>query len=220
MLSVDDFLGEILEDNPTLDLQHAYDPVRAREYYLKTRKLKGRRKGTEKLPVGRVLSDAENKVERKRALARRIAAKKARNKKLKEEAEARVLQLQARLDKLKDILAELTKQAKARSGIETKSTSKEKAENKKANEDRKPATAAEKKEAAKRAKEAADKKKDGDPSLSDQAKELDAKIAKVRESIAKMKEQIADAKKKASAKEKAGAKSGAKQKTKTASNGR
>jgi chromosome segregation ATPase len=211
VIDVDDFLGYILDDTPASELSHAYDPVKAREYYLKTRQLKGRLKGSPK-PVGRALTAAENVVEAKRSRVRRIAAQKAKRAKLKKLAEERVDKLQTRLDRLDEVLKELTKQAKARSGVKTKSTASTNSTSK-SNGSSKPKTASQKRDDAKRAKE--QREKDGDPSLSDQAKELEAKIAKVRESITKMKEQIAEARKKAQTK-----KPDAKKNTKTASNGR
>jgi uncharacterized coiled-coil protein SlyX len=198
MFDAETFVSELLsEDIPASALSHAYDPAKAREYYLRTRKLKGRKKGST-INVGAHQKKEAHDEHSENQRLKKIAA----NKKLKAAAEARVDHLQARLDRLKEVLEELTKQAKARSGVETKTTTKEKAENKKANEkaDSKPKTAAEKHADAKASKES--REKDGDPSLHDQAKDITAKIAEVRKSIAKMKAQLAEAKKKTGAKDK------------------
>lgn len=201
---VEEFLYSLFNSDSAEDiLKHEYDPAKAREYYLRTRKLKGRHKGVEKPSSPRSSKPV--------LTAAQVRAKKAaNNERLKKIAEARVNRLKARLAKLEKVLDELVKQAKARSGIDSKSKTTPKADPKNA----KPLTVAQKREAAKRAKERRDK--EGDPSLSAQAKELDAKIKKVRERISKMRAQIAASKKRIQAK----AKSDAKTKSKTASNGR
>lgn len=199
-LNADDFLEDLFSYDLSLnDLQHVYDPVKAREYYLKTRELKGRRKGVVKSPVGRETKTPAASA-KNRAVAK-AAAKKAKNQRLKKIAEARVAKLKARLEKLEKILDELVKQAKARSGVETKSkTSDQKTE--KASQDAKPLTPSEKREAAKKAKERYEKEKDKNPTLSDEAKAIEAKIRNAQERIINMRVQIAAAKKKAQPKSK------------------
>ena len=155
-------------------LLHArdYDPVARREYYLKTRKLKGRRVGAGKTAVARHPSSGTASVKRPSPTAK-ISAKERRKA-----IEARVAALQARLDKLKKVLEELVRQAKLRSGVETpkKDTPSDKPEK---------LTNKEKADAAERAKEFREKNKD--PSLSAQAKALESKIKSVQARIKQMK---------------------------------
>lgn len=200
-----DFIGSLSEDS----LEHVYDPKKAHDYYLKNRDLKGRKRGAVPYkaaptssphikPIGKPRPAAKKVVPRQTPAQAKAAAHKAHVAKVKKEAEARVAHLQARLDQLKNMLAELTKQAKLRSGVHTetkKSTDKK---------DVKPKTAQEKREAAKSAKEYREKqqKKEGDPSLSDQAKQIEKKIAEVKEKISDMKKQIAEARKKAQTRKK------------------
>ena len=179
--NAEEFVQELLGSG--ISLSHAYDAAKAREYYLRNRELKGRKKGVAQTPAQRAAAAAAaQKAKRAKALAEHKAA------------EARVAELKARLAKLDKLLKELVKQAKARSGIDSKAKPTSKTPDKKA----KPLTAAQKRDAAKRAK--ANREKDGDQSLSAEAKELEAKIKKVRERIAKMRAQIAAAKKKSKSK--------------------
>lgn len=191
---VDSFVEVILSyDGPLGELKHEYDPAKAKEYYLRTRELKGRKKGS-------VLPPSSKRVATVRPM---VKSRKSNAAEIKKAAEARVAALKGRLDKLEKVLDELTKQAKARSGVNSGGKAPAKTNPK----DSKPQTAAQKRDAAKKAKEYRDKNdKDGDPSLAAEAKQLDAKIKKVRERIAKMKAQIANAKKKTQAISKSDAK--------------
>ena len=179
MLTSREFIEQLFTDHPILS--HAYDPVKAREYYLRTRKLKGRTKGSVKPATT------------KSSPASKAAAKKARAARLKAAAEKRVFELRVRLKKLEKALDRLTEEAQRKSGIEpaksstsTKSTGGAK--------DRKPLTSAQKRDAAKAAEKRRDK--EGDNSLSGQEKSLQAKIERVRERIEDMKVEIVLAKQK------------------------
>jgi hypothetical protein len=171
-LNTEEFLDFLLQEDIYLDeFRHAYDPVKAREYYLRTRQLKGRKKGVVKTSS--------------RSSA---AARAAKAKRLKAAAEARVFALKIRLQKLEDLLDKLTKEAKARSGVKTdsKSTS---GSGSSSSTDRKPLTAAQKREAAK--KQAERREKERDQSLSSEAKTLEAKIERARERIENIRVRIA-----------------------------
>lgn len=192
---------EILEDFFSLDitesdLKHAYDPAKAREYYLRTRELKGRRKSAVELTTSMKTKTVTESSPSAKAKA--LATKKA--KRLRGIAEDRVGALETRFEKLNKVLAELVKQAKARSGIDDNNDSKSSSSKSSGSDqkDRKPLTASQKRDAAKKAKEA--REKDGDPSLAAQAKALEAKIENVRERIAKIKAEIAESDKKSKAK--------------------
>lgn len=152
------------------DLVHDYDAIKRREYYLRTRKLKGRKPGVKKTP------SKKPKAPPKPTRAQRQAA---RHKKL----EAQVDALKARLEKLRDVLAELTRQAQARSGVKPKTTPKKAASSAKKAPEKK-LTTAQKAKAAKASKEY--RKKNPDKALADDVKSLNAKIKTIQERIAKM----------------------------------
>lgn len=165
MRSVDDVIDELV-------LQHAYDPQKRHEYYLRTRQLKGRQKGQQDQTSGRTSS------------ARVSTIKKHHQQ---PDMQTSVEALRRRLESLKRVLAELVKKAKARSGVETKSSSSSsKSSSSKSGggskSDRKPLTAKQKEEARKRSKDWRDKHKQTKSptneiaSLKKQIKEIEAKI--------------------------------------------
>jgi hypothetical protein len=150
---------------------HEYDPVKRREYYLKNRQLKGNNPA---------VADPMKKTRPKAAL------KPAPNRQQRQEERRRQLQaevdaLKARLQKLREAMAELTKAAKARSGVETPSKKQpvKKDDGKKANPSPK-----EKADAAERSKEYYEKNKD--QILADEVKSLTEKIKIIQERIVKM----------------------------------
>lgn len=154
-----------------------YDPAKAREYYLRTRKLKGRKAGSKVAPVGRKPSAAKIAA-RPRPVAKKSAAQHHK------EVFARVEAMKGRLEKLRKLLRELTKQAQARSGVDPKKDKKAKP-----TAGSKKLTAAERKEAAKRSaeyrkKHEAELKKetltDQEKRLNEQIKDVEAKIAKAK----------------------------------------
>lgn len=180
----------IVPDDSALLHKAAYDPVKAREYYLRTRHLKGRKAGVKVKPTSRG---------RPKAVKVKAKARKPSREELKAQKEA----LQKRLDHLRDVLAELVKSAKARSGVEDKSSdsSKEKASKNETPKKESKLTEKQKHEKAEKAREAY--KKDH---LSKDVKALEQKIKDIRE---KIESAIEDAKNKSS-----------KSKPKTASKGR
>lgn len=192
-------------------LFHAdYDPAKAREYYLRTRKLKGRKPGSAKLSS----TDKSNNEDSSRREARgkkgtptskRKPRKSAEQK--RRESEAKVKALKTRLAKLKSLLAKLVAEAKGRSGVEpkedpkknagsSKETPKEKADRNASEKSRKPLTAKQKAEARKRSKENYEEnkvtKKDSDSGTSQEIEKVQAQIKQVR---AQLKKAIASAKK-------------------------
>jgi hypothetical protein len=143
-----------------------YDAVKRREYYLRTRKLKGRKPGSGIRPAVKNQTRAQKTAEHRR------------------KQEAQISALKGRLAKLQEVLAAETKQAKARSGVKTSKSSTDQKSS--SNSDSKHLTPAEK---AKAAKASADyRKKNPNPSLSDQVKSLTEKIKTIQERIAKMRE--------------------------------
>lgn len=154
------------------DLQHAYDPAKRREYYLRTRKLKGRKAAAIRTSKSRPTAKP------KPPTLTRAQRQAARRRKL----EAEVNALKARLEKLRDALEELTKKAKARSGVKPNSTAPKKSTAKK--KTAKKQTTAQKAKAAKQSKEYYEKHKD--EILADEIKSLKGKIKTIQERIEKM----------------------------------
>lgn len=158
-------------------LSHDYDAVKRREYYLKTRQLKGRQPKKAVQPAKKI-----------RAIKKPLPPKKTRAQRQAErrkKIQAQVNALKARLEKLKAVLAQLVKQAKSRSGQKTEP---KKSSEKKSDGGQKQApkqTAKQKADAAKRSKEYYEKNKDA--ALADELKSLTGKIKTIQERIAKMK---------------------------------
>jgi hypothetical protein len=163
----------LVEDIILAHARTPYDPVKRREYYLRTRQLKGRGPGSGSTLGG---SKIPGKGEPPKS-GRRDSA-----------IDARVSELQARLIKLRVLLRKLVEDAKRRSGVEIKkdnattntdttgSTNKTEPQTK---------TVSQKKEAAKKSKEYYDKniKK---VSLSTREKQLKDQIADAERTIMKI----------------------------------
>lgn len=147
------------------DLEHAYDASKRREYYLRTRKLKGRKPGAKKV------------VKPKLTRAQRQAA---RRKKL----EAQVNSLKRKLEILRDALKLATEQAQARSGMKPNKTESKKSTSTQKKTESKKLTSAEKAKAAKASAEY--REKNPDKALEEEVKSLNAKIKTIQERIAKM----------------------------------
>jgi hypothetical protein len=147
------------------NLVHAYDATKRREYYLRNRKLKGRKPGQGPPP--------------KKTRAQRQAE---RRKKL----EAQVDALKGRLERLQSVLAELTKQAKARSGVEPKKTGPKKTETGGSKTPDRKLTPTQKAKAAKASE--AYRKKNPEKALSDDVTSLNEKIKTIRKRIEKMRQ--------------------------------
>ena len=155
--------SRIWESKMADDLVHAYDAMKRREYYLRTRKLKGRKPGQAPPP--------------KKTRAQRQAE---RRKKLEAQVEA----LKGRLEKLRAVLAQLTEQAKKRSGVETKKTPSKKTSSSTKKTAEKKLTPAQKAKAAKASEEY--RKKNPEKALSEDVKSLNEKIKTIQKRIEKM----------------------------------
>lgn len=168
-------------------LAHAevpYDPVKRREYYLKNRQLKGRQPGR-----GEVQPDTRTVGGRPTSGA--VQPKKSPNKTTAE----RVKALEVRLDRLREILDRLVKEAKTRSGAKEEPKGSDKNSNSAgkggSSKDSK-LSAQEKREAAKRSKEYREKNKK--PSDDQKAEEIQKKIKETLEKIKELRAQIAASK--------------------------
>jgi len=111
MLSTDEFIKDFLQHVEIIP----YDPVKAHDYYLRTRHLKGR--ATVAAPATSSRRSGTRSVSVVRHPVKAVPHKTAEQK--HKEIEVRVQALNARLEKLKKVLALLVKQAKGRSGVKT-----------------------------------------------------------------------------------------------------
>lgn len=158
-----------------------YDPQKAREYYLRTRRLKGRLKGSSETPHPESGPKNNNDVARRRRQTRQ------------EQIEAEREDLQIRLDRLRDVLAELVQAAKSRGGSANKDTeSKAESNNSKDTSSKSESkssgktetkTAAEKNEAAKKARDHYEKNKPEGMSSEQELKALKDKIEDIKSRI-------------------------------------
>jgi len=159
----------------------SYDPAKAREYYLRTRKLKGRKKGAVEEATGRLSSGTPGS---NKPTKPKLSTKAA--------TEARVAAQKARIERLRKILDSLIKQAKARSGVKDEpsspSSSKDSKNSKDSAKDRKPLTAKQKREAAKRSAEAYAKELTKSPSK--KASEQHDEIVQLEEKIKAIRKQL------------------------------
>ncbi len=160
-------------------LLHEYDPLKRREYYLKNRELKGRRKN------GR--DDLGELSRFKTSVATAVKKKSKKTPAQKRKAVAANLEaLKGRLERLREVLRELVKAAKGRSGVKG---------DEKKSKDREPSKLSAKQKAAakKRSKEYYDKHK-GTPEA--QVKEIQAKIKEIQAKIADLRAKLASSNKK------------------------
>lgn len=164
----------MIDDSALLHARSSYDPVKAREYYLRTRKLKGRRKGGSDDSIGRRPAGSSPPGKKTSNRAALVAEREA---------------LENRLERLKEVLREAVEAAKRRSGVEPTEAKTKKSSDKETKE--KPKTAAEKRKEAKEAKERYEKEKK--PGLPQELEALRDKIADIRDQI---KEALEDARRK------------------------
>jgi outer membrane murein-binding lipoprotein Lpp len=153
--------------------EQPYDAAKAHEYYERTKKLKGRLPGA---------GEPASKSRSKAAVIPITKAKSAKQKPVGTKAKAAALQ--ARLTKLRKVLAELVKQAKARSGV---------VDEEKSSKDGKSGGSSHATAKEKRASKDYYEKHKKDAPSSD-VKDLQEKIAAVQEKISKMRAEIAAAK--------------------------
>jgi hypothetical protein len=175
-------------------LKHAdaiYDPVKAHEYYLRTRHLTGRRGSRKMLPEGREgeVSSPNGRTSGRPRVKNKSAAQ------LRAETKAKVEQLQNRLERLKEVLRQMTEEAQARSGIKSQPAKKSTPEKADSGPKEK-LTAKEKREAAERS-EKYRKEHPEKTTPAQEVKELQQKIQDVKEKIREMKEELAAAREKA-----------------------
>lgn len=186
-------------------LEHAkvYDPVKAREYYLRTRHLKGRRPAAQEASIGRPATRGASNAEMRLSRRKQLEAEKAK--------------LEKRIEELKNALESLVRQAKRRAGITaaedsaTKKDPKEQADRNTRDKKDKPLTEKQKADKRKAAKDQYEKEKG--MTLSGEVEALRKQAQDIR---AKLEVAIAEANKRQSKKPRAQSQST----QQTASNGR
>jgi hypothetical protein len=150
-------------------LKHAaqpYDAAKRREYYLRTRELKGRKAGGGRPPPTGALKTAVKTTAKKVSTSNREEIQRRR-----EEVANRVAALNIKLDRLRGILSDLDKQA---GGNKSEDKTKEK---------KKELTPAEKKKAAKEAKERREKSGETKESPAQAVVSIQKKIEAIQEQI-------------------------------------
>lgn len=171
-------------------LSHEYDPVKAKEYYERTKKLKGRRKGAR--PVGSSRPVGKGVATTPRPAARAVGGPaKPPTGRTKQMAE-----LRARLGRLEQVLDDMqarVEAAKARAGITTPTKKTAATEKSKESSSEEPSkkTSSQKKADAKAAKERYEKNKN--PETSQQAQSVQDEIEEVQKKIAEAREELATA---------------------------
>lgn len=182
-------------DDSALFHASRYDPVKARAYYLRTRKLKGRRPTTATpTSPGRGGRKPSSVINNRPGVKPNRADTKSRRAELKAQQEA----LKKRLERLEVVLSDLVKAAKKKSGGDPNKqddskdkapeTKKDKADRNEAEKKDKPETASEKKERAKKAKETYEKEHPN--TLSQDVEILKAQVEDIQ---AKIRKAVADA---------------------------
>ena len=159
-----------------------YDPQKSREYYLRTRKLKGRQASSTPVPTSRAKGSATVAV---KTIKNVVKPLRLTSKQRQESVNARVGSLRKRLDYLKNVLKDLLKEAESKEPAKKETTS-----NKRDSGKQRDQTVQQKREAAVRSKDFYDKNKKTDDSSD---KNVEADIEKVREKIRKIRAQLKDA---------------------------
>jgi len=166
-----------------MSFTHAYDPVKRREYYLRTRELVGNQKKALPVPV-KALPSRKSTKPVKALPVRRAPVKKSRAQRHKE-LEERATRLQAKLDQLLKVLKALVEAAQKRSGVDKNTV--EKYRDKKRSDptskyDKK--TQKQKDAAAEASKKYYDKNKD--QILEERVKDLSDKVKAIQERIRRL----------------------------------
>jgi len=190
MPSVDEFINSLMH------LEAGYDPAKRREYYLRTRELKGRQPGAQTLVPNRnggVVGPSKSAPPASKKAAPKKAPPKKDSAAAKRSAnQAKVDALKARLEKLRKVLKDLVDKAQVRAGLPTdaEQASKQKADSKKepAKKPAKELTAKQKADARKRSAEWYAKNKT--KKVSEITKDLQSQIDDVNAKIKAMRAKL------------------------------
>ena len=168
----------MFDDSALLHAVLPYDPIKAREYYLRTRNLKGRQGGVEQTPTSSSKSVVPVRI------IKSVSPLKVTSKQRQDAVNARVSDLRKRLDTLKITLQELVKQSKTNTKRDNESVKRETSQGR--SEKRSDLTTKQKREASTRSKDFYEKNK----KPSDTPVDVEENIRKVREKIKKIRAEL------------------------------
>lgn len=173
-------------------LQHddqPYDPVKAHEYYLRTRELQGRVAGSlDETTSNRAASISSNTAQ---PITSKAPLQDNSSRQIRDEAHMKLLALKDKLAQLRKILTQLTKEAKARS-TKTSATSAPDPASSQNSATKKELTPQQKDKAAKAAKDYYEKhKNDLEPAVEKQISDAETKIKEIQAKIEKLQKQLA-----------------------------
>lgn len=164
-----------------------YDPAKARDYYLRTRKLKGRQPAASKSSSSRSSAKAQPLKTSNKKMKKVSVPSKA----MQSNAALRVTSIKKKLAKLKSLLAKLIQKAKNSDKGSTDKSKKDSGESSaKSRKESSDLTTTQKNEKAKKARDDYEKvdKKPGDSESRN--KDIDAQIKDVRAQIAKIQKEL------------------------------
>jgi len=179
MGKVEEFLGELF---------HIYDAESAHDYYIRTRELKGRKPGSQDSPSATKSSSVSTTVKKPAKSQPKPQAVKVTPEQRRAQISAQVDALRGKLAQLKEVLAQLVAEAKARSGVEpvaepTSTTTRATP----GSSDRK-LTPAQQADAAQRAKEW--REANPDKAMDQEAAKLEKQIQNFQDKITQMREKL------------------------------
>ena len=178
----------MIDDSVLLHSAKKYDPVKAREYYLRTRKLKGRATGSK-------VAQASPRQPAAAPAQSGPRANRVDTKSRRAELQAQQAALRKRLERLREVLDNLVNEAQSRSGVKkpeqdvkdaAPETQVDKADRNADQKSRKPLSSKQKSDKARQAKEAYEKEHPNTLStdvaiLKEQVKDIQAKIKRALE---------------------------------------
>lgn len=178
MTTVEEFLGELF---------HIYDAEKAHEYYLRTRQLKGREPAAAITPTAQKTGSVKTTVQKPGSSSIKVQPVKMTPEQRRAQISAQVDALRAKLAQLKEVLAQLVQEAKARSGVEPIAEIASKPTRTTGTSDRK-LTPEQQAEAAQRAKEW--REANPDKAMDQEAAKLDKQIKSIQKKIEEMREKL------------------------------
>lgn len=178
------------DDSALLHMKADYDPAVARAYYLRTRKLKGRRRGQEDPTTNRSSSSKTTLTKGSKPSSHLRLVSKGRQAASSERHAQQHAALKKRLGELQNLLRKLIAQAKDKNPPKSKSSKdKEGGKKRDSTPDRK-LTTKQKEDAKDRAKKSYEKNKKPAKKRDNDSEDLQADIRAVREKIRSIKRQL------------------------------
>lgn len=182
MLSVDEFIADVLGRDLKHMIADPETPAERHQRYLRERELKGRKTGSS-TPAPVVRRPAVTKGPAKPV----PKAPSVDPAKRRAATEARIKEMQARLEKLRELLRQLVEKAQERSGVDE--ADENQPSDSKTPSTRKKLSLKEREDAKKRAEEW--RKKHPDEALDKQVRTLETQLENVTQKIAEMREKLA-----------------------------